>query len=325
MQLVSVIIPVYNAEKYIENCLKSVVNQTYSQIEVIIVDDGSTDASASICGKFLEDERVSLYSQKNQGVSSARNEGMKHAKGEFLLFVDADDELKVNMIERLVQLIGNSGADIAICGIELRSEAGNVLSAQMPVVSGVLDGKEALAALLKDDLRIRSGTWNKLFRRSIINFEFMLGRRINEDRFFSFQALGNAGTIALTSEQLYCYYHRDTSASHSGFSDKFFDIAFFAEKMYTIVKNSCPELEPAARFNLVQSKYLLLEKILKSGSASAYSQEKSQLENDIIPIEIRDIANDFSLKRRIALFVMKHSTVLFEMMIQKTAGISGKG
>ena len=114
---VSVVVPVYNSEKFLEYCIQSILNQTYTNIELILVNDGSTDNSLNICAKYkLEDDRVVVINQKNMGVSVARNNGIIHATGEYLQFVDSDDFVDINMTEKLIYAAKENKASMVICG-----------------------------------------------------------------------------------------------------------------------------------------------------------------------------------------------------------------
>ena len=114
--LISVIVPIYNAEQYIDRCIKSILKQTYSNLEVLLIDDGSSDGSSSICKQYeLSDNRVHYYHQHNSGVSAARNKGLDIAKGEYIGFCDADDWIESDMYEVLYSMINSSQSDIAIC------------------------------------------------------------------------------------------------------------------------------------------------------------------------------------------------------------------
>lgn len=115
--LISIIVPVYNVEPYVSKCLESILRQTYQNIEIIIIDDGSTDGGSDICDAYAhKDKRIKVIHQSNEGVSGARNVGLRIAKGEFIGFVDSDDWIEADMYEYLLQNIQQQDADIAICG-----------------------------------------------------------------------------------------------------------------------------------------------------------------------------------------------------------------
>ena len=125
MKLISVIVPVYNTEKYLEKCVMSILNQTYKNLEIILIDDGSTDNSPQICDSLAEkDNRITVIHQPNGGVSSARNTGLDNTHGDYIMFVDSDDYIAPNMIEFLSENIGDT--DIAMCGYNSVDENGNL-------------------------------------------------------------------------------------------------------------------------------------------------------------------------------------------------------
>lgn len=117
MTKITVVVPIYNSDRFLERCIRSVINQTFQDIEVLLINDGSNDKSGQICDKYAEkDSRITVYHKKNQGVSSARNLAIDKAKGEYICFVDSDDEIDKCMLEELHKLINNNNADIVICG-----------------------------------------------------------------------------------------------------------------------------------------------------------------------------------------------------------------
>ena len=129
---VSIIVPIYNAEKYLEQCLDSIVKQTLKDIEIILIDDGSTDGSAEICKKYLSDSRVSYYHKENEGLAAARDDGMLHANGEYIGFVDADDWLKPEMYEKMYNAAKTNDSDIVFCNCQ-QNEDGHRFSRELPV------------------------------------------------------------------------------------------------------------------------------------------------------------------------------------------------
>ena len=143
--LITVIIPVYNVEKYLHRCLDSVIAQTYQNLEIICIDDGSTDRSSEICEQYaLKDERVKVFHQENQGVSAARNNGLDMASGEYIAFVDSDDYIQNDMFERLYSELSKSGASYVICGYNVVDSAGIILGTHSVGENRVYSGAEGL-------------------------------------------------------------------------------------------------------------------------------------------------------------------------------------
>ena len=200
---VSVIIPVYNAEKTIERCIESIANQTYKNVQIICVDDGSTDNSNKIIKQLMKKEkRLELIEKSNGGVSSARNIGIEHSKGKYIEFVDSDDAISERMIETLVKSIEKDKTDIVICGYKVYGK-GKICSLK----SNVYLNKDEF---YNDFYSIYSSTylnppWNKLFRRESITELFDENIDIGEDLIFNLNYINKIDTISTLSEPLYIY------------------------------------------------------------------------------------------------------------------------
>lgn len=182
--LITVIVPFYKSEKYIEKCLKSILNQTYRNIEILLINDGSPDDSRKICEKIISnDSRAKIIDKKNGGVSSARNLGLKVANGDFITFVDSDDELKLDLYERMVKYI-NKDVDIVCCGIERYNSEGKLIyETNMSYEKVNYTPFEAMRACLENK-EIGFNVYTKLFRRELFNknglIRFPEGRLMEE-------------------------------------------------------------------------------------------------------------------------------------------------
>lgn len=216
--MVSVIVPIYNNEKYLPRCIESIIRQAYSDIEIILVDDGSTDSSGTICDKYAaKDERISVIHTSNCGVSSARNKGLDAACGEYVYFVDSDDIISRNAIEILVALIGNydmSFAGHAIYDTNKRLRTRWEDYSEQP---HIWERDEAL--MLMFDCSALKGykqkyyyigyCYNKLFRKSILdnfNIRFDEGIHYNEDRLFVVKYISNCNRIISIPKSIYKYF-----------------------------------------------------------------------------------------------------------------------
>lgn len=211
--LISVIIPVYNAEKYIKRSVQSVLTQTYKEIEVLIVDDGSTDGSASVCSS-IDDIRIKVIRQENAGPAQARNTGLEYASGEFVCFLDADDYFEPTFIETLY--IGIQHADISVCGYNVVSEHFEITSAYRPE-EGVVTSTVAVNYVLYQKA-ISGFLWNKMFRKSLIinnNLHFIPSVFVGEDLLFVLNYLSFAADAVFFKETLYNYTYIETSISHN--------------------------------------------------------------------------------------------------------------
>lgn len=212
---ISIIVPVYNAGRYLARCVRSIMGQTCRAVEVILVDDGSTDASAALCDALAaEDGRVRVIHQANAGVSAARNAGIEAAQGKYLQFVDADDELLPGYSAALLQKAKASEADLVISGY--RNVRNGIQSSQLPPQINISTAKDLAEhfEMFYFSMLLNS-PWNKLYRLALVQQGFPLGVPMGEDFMFNMAFLENAKTVAVTHEDGYLYMHRADSDSAS--------------------------------------------------------------------------------------------------------------
>lgn len=214
MKTVSIVIPVYNVEKYLSECLDSVINQTYKDLQIIIVDDGSTDSSGKICDQYAEkDNRITVIHQKNAGAANAKNTGLDNVKGEYLAFVDSDDWVEHNWIETLVNAMEKYDVDVVECGFD------NVFVNEVEEGKVYTDGE----MLTTEDYFIQYNEnwvsvifWNKFFRAELTEgIRFRKERRCIDDEFYTYKVVSNAKKMVRVSGILYHYRQRKSSAAHS--------------------------------------------------------------------------------------------------------------
>ena len=214
--LISVFIPCYNAERTLEKCLSSVIEQSYDHLEIILIDDGSTDNSAKIYEEFrIKDERIKILVQNNAGVSKARNIGVKSATGEYLCFVDSDDWVEPDYCSELYRLLNEENADISIIEASYEDEDGTVVFHKATSGEKVFDGKRALSLLLEDNV-IQSHPWGKLYKISFFkNVDFPENLKCFEDYSTLFKVFDKALKVVKSNKKLYHYIQHDDSLSHS--------------------------------------------------------------------------------------------------------------
>ena len=213
--LVSIIIPVYNVAQYLEDCLKSVLKQTYTNLEIIVVDDGSTDMSLKICHSFAaKDKRLKVIHQENAGVSAARNTGLSIMTGKYVLFIDSDDRIEQSMVEILVKKMENNAKNDAVfCGYkEFEDETDRIIKEVAPSKSKRVDRDEGVAEIFGE---YSTMLWNKMFRCSIIDKSdlFDVTLKIGEDELWMVDVLKKANNIMLIGTPLYYYRNRAEGAS----------------------------------------------------------------------------------------------------------------
>jgi glycosyltransferase involved in cell wall biosynthesis len=243
--LINIIVPVYNVEKYLARCINSLIGQTYKNIGIILINDGSTDGSTEICDKYaLLDHRIKVIHKKNEGVSTARNVGIDESSGEYVGFVDSDDWVEPDMYEKLYNLIIEFNSDISICDYYLERESCNSAKSVVEYNVRIYEG-DWPEAFLYQKMGV-SSVWNKLFKKDVIKKEFQ-SLAMSEDALFLLQNFLNAKKIASTNQKLYHYLQRNGSARISSFRPSQLDSLKCADEVYNIVKDKLPQYEVAAK------------------------------------------------------------------------------
>ena len=213
MDLISVIVPVYKAENYLDKCVRSIVDQTYRNLEIILVDDGSPDGSGAMCDAWAaKDSRIRVIHQKNAGGGAARNAGLDVASGAYIAFVDSDDYMAPHMLEHLHSLL-IQGADIAECA-HVDATDDDAVFPDGPVSISHWDTRSAMEAHIHDRF-FRQLIWNKLYRRETVgDIRFPVGTKI-DDEFFTYRVLGNAKHLVLSDKICYAYRQQSGSVMHT--------------------------------------------------------------------------------------------------------------
>ena len=262
---VSVIIPAYNAEKYITECLDSVLNQSYRQLEIVVVNDGSSDGTKEILDRYSgEYSFVKVIHTENRGVSCARNTGLDAAAGDCVMFLDADDFLALNAIEILMSDMLENNADISAG--EMKANIDNNAYVSDKNDFEIWEGIDALRQSLLDDPFTYSSC-AKLFKREALDgVRFVEGRRIHEDSYFVFCTFLKMPRVIVRNAVIYNYRLNPNGASRAPFSEKYFDILYFADKKFEAVETKAPELIDCAKNMLVKSNIAMLQCLLKADS-----------------------------------------------------------
>lgn len=241
--LISIIVPAYNAQSHIGKCIESIIDQTYKNLEIIIINDGSVDSTLSICKKYeKQDGRIVLINQENRGVSYCRNEGVKRATGEFVVFVDSDDYIDYKMIETLYKVQCEKNADIVQCGYYVLDDK----EIFKKVVHSYIEGeKEQLMCFYINNLELCVVPWNKIIRREKVQeVPFPLNRRY-EDEAIMYKLFYDAGTVINIESPLYYYYQNQTGFMHSEEKNirKIHDLIRAKEEMTLFISNKCDTLK----------------------------------------------------------------------------------
>lgn len=247
--MISIIVPVYNIEKYIEKCIRSILNQSFKKIEVILVDDGSTDGSLAICQQYSRlDERIKVITKENGGLSSARNEGIKQSTGEYIAFIDGDDFVHPQYIEKLYNTLSSFDADMSVCGIEIVDENGKItdkLSTGAIYKPYCPFTREKLSPIeverryyTEENGFIFVVAWNKLYKRQIFENLLYDEGKIYEDEYLFSTLLRKCREISFVTDKLYFYVQRNNGiTSKSKQRDKFQYISEIFYRRISIYEN----------------------------------------------------------------------------------------
>lgn len=231
---VSIIVPIYNVEAYLERCLESIIRQSYWYIEVILVDDGSEDKSGMICEMYAKkDSRLKVIHKTNGGLSDARNVGIDACTGDFLFFLDSDDFIQEHTIEIMLDAAVRYSADIVECGVQYFYQD-NVDWDSDENTEKVYDGNQILYSILNYDFKIMA--WNKLYRRYLFDTIRFPKGKINEDEFTVPYVVEKCNKYVVINKKCYGYYQRTGSIMNSYFSEKNLEVMEILKNRYTYFK-----------------------------------------------------------------------------------------
>lgn len=225
MDLISVVVPIYNVEKYMVRCIDSIINQTYRNLEIILVDDGSLDNSGKICDEYKnKDDRIKVIHKKNGGLSDARNKGLDISNGKYILFIDSDDYIHKNMIEILYNNLISTNADISICKFKIiYDEINNENEDEFTNQIEVFDKKSVFQNFFNDKSLETIVAWNKLYKKELFDtIRYPFGK-IHEDEYVIHHLLYKTEKVVYTTAELYYYIKREGSITAKKSSKRIMD------------------------------------------------------------------------------------------------------
>ena len=277
MALVSIIIPIYNVERYLDRCIASVANQTHPNLQIILIDDGSTDRSAEICDTWAgKDQRVVVIHQENGGVSVARNRGLDIAEGEYILWVDSDDYIAPETVKIMLDIAAKTDTDMVICDFEKGTADNFPFSVSCEAPHQQIDSISALNRIYTDShsaLRY-AAPWAKLAKRHLYQgIRYPIGK-IFEDIYTTHKLLYRCERIAVLNAPLFYYFQRPDSIMNASFSMKKLDyLQALVERIAFFKEHSLSELERIAYDELLHSliwEYSRTRDLLHSEEGMAY-------------------------------------------------------
>lgn len=279
---ISIIVPVYNVEKYVEKCIESIMSQSYRNLEIIIVNDGSTDRSGEICGCYAKkDDRIIMVHQENQGLSMARNKGIDIATGEYIGFIDSDDWIAVDMYSTLYSNAVEHGADISICNFNCVNKDGDLVLDQNRrhmyeenslITKTVLENDDKIRYCYKFDTYSVIAC-NKLYAKKLFDdIRFPKGK-IFEDNFITYRLMDKAKKIVVLPDYKYYYLQRSDSMTKQAFSASQFERVEVAIDRYNYITPKYQDLEKICRKNIFYGLLACVNQALDEGLVNEYKEE----------------------------------------------------
>lgn len=320
-RLISIIIPVYNCEKYLERCINSVLEQSYSNLELILVDDGSTDRSGSICDDYQKkDDRVVVVHSTNGGAAKSRNSGIDIARGEYIGFIDSDDYISPSMYEHMICVLNESNAEMAVCNYLYVDKEGNDLHRASSIVRDeVIERIDYLKRLTEPYSGYYITPWNRVYRRELFNGLRFPEGMTHEDNVLTHRIVDRCGRIAIISKEYAYYTQRSDSVSKSHKSYRFYDnidaladrIEFYGKKeeYYPLIAASIHQL--CSKFIEFRRLYIFHAK--KSRAGLERTKKARELVKAILDrYEIYTVASD--------MYMINHPyiTILKDIIAERT-------
>lgn len=319
MPLVSIVIPIYNAENTLRKCLNSIIFQTYKEIEVILVDDGSSDDSVKICeGYCLKHNNIQLIKQKNQGPASARNKGIENAKGKYVYFVDADDYIEEKLVEIMVAKAEENNADMVICNYYIEKRNGVSIKHEYYCEEGLYVEQNAIEfgrKLINDvsQNRIPPYSWIRLIKRECLlqsGIRYENGMIRSEDYHFFVRLHFTMNRIYIISEPLYHYVELNTSITH-----RYIPLYWESVKLiYNSLKECLPkenDINKSLNIMLIQRTMVALNNSCRAKNNEDFKKEVYEIANDW---DVKNIINSCTIKQGMDLFGGFYILMRFRMI-----------
>lgn len=301
--MISVIVPVYKVEKYLERCIQSLLKQTYKNLEIILVDDGSPDKAPSICDDYAKKfDCIKVIHKNNGGLSSARNAGLEIAKGDYIGFVDSDDWVEENMYEYLFDLLRNNNADIAdICCIQTNG-AKKIINPKEK--TAVFSGNDILIQYLSRGLSEQNGApytvWRKLYKKKVIGKERFLEGTLNEDICFNYVVLKSAKRVVESNQIMYYYFQNSDGISGGKLRNKDLDLLKVTDLLVKFAKESNnQEIIKLAQMKRARSDFSLLMKSAMNGTENVSVDKLNSMQENLRKNIILLLKSPMSISRKL--------------------------
>ena len=310
-KLLSVIVPIYGVEKYLSKCLDSIIAQTYLNIQIILVNDGSPDKCSQICEVYAaRDNRIIVIHKENGGLSSARNAGIEKATGAYIAFVDSDDFIHPKMYEILIDNLERNDADISVSNLKKVYDEREEIDSLGENKVFLYEKRDAMRNFFDKNLYVPTVVaWTKVYKRELFSTIRFPEGKIHEDEFVTYKVFWSAKRIVYTSLKLYYYVQRQGSITNMSINKRFLDVLEAYKEMICFFEHNQERelcLEAVYRYLCLEKEYI---KKLKVSSLENKNDLVDRMDNDYHKLYLRNIRS-FSLKRRIRLglyFYLRYS------------------
>ena len=307
--LISIIIPIYDVEPYLKRCLDSVVNQTYQNIEIILINDGSPDNCPRICDEYkLKDSRIKVIHQENGGLSAARNAGLELMTGKYVTFIDSDDYVEKDYVEFLYNLVLNNDAEIGICAYTAIYDSGRKIT-QAKDLNIVLSPKYTLEKMLyHEDFNVAACA--KIYKAELFDNIRFSKNRIFEDVLTTYLVVDKAFKIAIDLKSKYNYMIRDNSIMTSKFSLEKLSLIDAYKSMGDYILNKYPDLEKAVTRSIIYANISVLRQMIYS--KPRYIEKEKEIRKTILQHRKKILRNERVPKRdKIAIIILMFGRNIF--------------
>lgn len=313
-ELISVIVPIYNVEKYLKNCVNSILKQTYTNLEIILVDDGSPDRCPEICDEFaLVDDRIKVIHQQNGGLSKARNTGIDIAKGLYLVFVDSDDTVEYELIEQLYKCLKRYNCKMAACGRKYVFEDGKTICKLPKGIDKVFEFEDAIKEMNTFQLFDMSA-WAKIYDRELFASLRFPEKRLSEDYFLMFKLIDLSRRVGYISEPLYNYLQRTSSISRNKKINH--DFIEAAEEQMRYLDEKYPHLKMISHTAYASANLTVYDFYLKNGVKCPKEKKEEFRKNVQNNIEYIKANTDLSMSKKIQFKLFMRSYLLYELVFK---------
>lgn len=313
MAKVSVIVPVYNVEKYIKKCIDSILSQTFGDIQVILVDDGSTDNSGSVCEQYKSDSRIEVIHKSNGGLSDARNAGMKYVMGDYVLFIDSDDYIDKEMVEILYRNAIEYDVDFSACGI-YNEYKDRVVPQCEKMEEFKCSSEEAFGYILVGE-KIPGTICNKLIKREIAEKLLFPVGKLYEDAFYTIDLMQNVKSVYVTTKPMYYYVHRSNSITTERYKKSSMDFIEAFEQTKEVVESKFPDSIKEAEFKLFWAYFSVFDRMLMENrywEIAEYPKVRDFLKKNAMRI-VKD--QYFQKARKIGALALKVNVKIYRKLI----------